>query len=321
MRILRNVLGKVVRIFLPRRWMRILRDPVLLPGYYRKFAQDIEPLIDVNQHVLNKDPEYLRAMLRKYGHIIDKALERPDFEPGHSKQWYDAAKTTLNLLEKNDAEEPTITWVKEKIHEYEKRQSQPFRPEKYGCISSDEEDYNTLIRIVKERRSIRNFTNQPVEIEKIRRIMEAINWAPSSCNRQPVKVFITTESALVKQCASTCAGATCFTGGACFMSFCADMRVYNLPEEYHLPDIDTGLGIQNGLLIAHTLGLSITLLSWAQHTNADDIKLRALLGISRHYKIIVNGLLGYPVSSKSAPARVKLEDTLVCVEHSINKDV
>jgi len=117
--ILRKILGKVLRLFLPQRWMRILRDPVLLPGYYRKFAQDIEPLIDMAQNGWNKDPEYLMAMLRKYAHIIDKALERPDYEPGHSRQWYDAAKTTLNLLEKNYASDPTITWVKEKIQEYE----------------------------------------------------------------------------------------------------------------------------------------------------------------------------------------------------------
>jgi len=73
------------------------------------------------------------------------------------------------------------------------------------------------MRIIKERRSIRNFTAQPVEIEKINRFLEAINWAPSSCNRQPAKVFITTKPELVEQCASTCAGATCFTGGAGFM--------------------------------------------------------------------------------------------------------
>lgn len=321
MQILREILGKVLRLFLPKRWMRILRDPVLLPGYYRKFAQDVEPLIDMAQNGRNKDPEYLMAMLRKYAHIIDKALERPDYEPGHSRQWYDAAKTTLNLLEKNYASDPTITWVKEKIQEYEKRQRHPKHTEKYGHIYSAEEDYHTLMRIIKERRSIRNFTDQPVEIEKINRIMEAINWAPSSCNRQPAKVFITTKPALVEQCASTCAGATCFSGGACFISFCADMRVYNLPEEYHLPDIDIGLGIQNSLLIAHALGLSITLLSWAQHTDADDINLRAILGIPKHYKIIVNALLGYPASSSAAPVRKKIDDTLVLVEHAKNKDV
>jgi len=188
--ILRKILGKVLRLFLPQRWMRILRDPVLLPGYYRKFAQDIEPLIDMAQNGWNKDPEYLMAMLRKYAHIIDKALERPDYEPGHSRQWYDAAKTTLNLLEKNYASDPTITWVKEKIQEYEKRQCHPEHTEKYGHIYSSEEDYHTLMRIIKERRSIRNFTDQPVEIEKINRFLEAINWAPSSCNSNRQKCLL-----------------------------------------------------------------------------------------------------------------------------------
>ncbi|TRD12229.1 nitroreductase [Erythrobacter insulae] len=45
---------------------------------------------------------------------------------------------------------------------------------------------------VKSRRSVRMFTDQPVELEKIRRVMDTARWAPSGCNYQPWEAAILT---------------------------------------------------------------------------------------------------------------------------------
>jgi glycosyltransferase involved in cell wall biosynthesis len=320
MQTLRKFLGKAIRAFLPARWIRILRDPVLLPGYYKNLAHEIEPMLDSVQTRHNNAPEYLTAMLRKYVHILDKGLDRPDFEPGHSKQWYKAAAAALDELGNNYDSDPSVTWAKEKVLEYEQRQINPARPESREQKRVSEEDYHTLIRMIKERRSVRDYATRPIEIDKLKIIIEALNWSPTSCNRQPAKAFIANEPELVRQCAQTCAGATCFSGeGACFISFCADMRVYNLPDEYLIPDLDLGLGIQNCLLVAHALGLSMTLLSWAQHTREDDAKLRNLLGIPSHYRIVVNSLSGYPAHVAETPPRKTLESTAVFVKSKRNE--
>jgi nitroreductase len=56
-------------------------------------------------------------------------------------------------------------------------------------ILSDEglDEFNKLI---KTRHSIRNFTDQPVDINKIKQAINIALYCPSACNRQPFKVYI-----------------------------------------------------------------------------------------------------------------------------------
>jgi nitroreductase len=42
-----------------------------------------------------------------------------------------------------------------------------------------------VLEVVKDRRSKRAYSNQPVEVEKIKSLFEAARWAPSSMNEQP----------------------------------------------------------------------------------------------------------------------------------------
>lgn len=109
---------------------------------------------------------------------------------------------------------------------------------------------------------------------------------------------------------STCAGATCFSGMAsAFFCFCADVRVYEMPHEVMLPYVDIGLGVQNCALAAHCLGVSLTMLTWAQHASEDDLKLRRLLQIPDYCLIVVNAVGGYPDGGTEVPARKRFEAT------------
>ena len=44
--------------------------------------------------------------------------------------------------------------------------------------------FNTLLTIIKSRRSIRHFKKTPVPQEHIKLLVEAATWAPSACNKQ-----------------------------------------------------------------------------------------------------------------------------------------
>ena len=45
----------------------------------------------------------------------------------------------------------------------------------------------TLLDLIKHRKSVRNFSDRPVEREKILMCLEAARLAPSACNSQPWK--------------------------------------------------------------------------------------------------------------------------------------
>ena len=53
-----------------------------------------------------------------------------------------------------------------------------------------------LTKGIFERRSIRKYKNTPVPRESLEKIMEAVNMAPTACNRQPFKFFLISNSAL-----------------------------------------------------------------------------------------------------------------------------
>ena len=43
---------------------------------------------------------------------------------------------------------------------------------------------DVLLDVIESRRSIRNFTKEPVPEKDIRKLIEAATWAPSACNKQ-----------------------------------------------------------------------------------------------------------------------------------------
>ena len=56
-------------------------------------------------------------------------------------------------------------------------------------------DYEALLDLVKTRRSIRAFTDQPVSEETVEKVIEAARWAPSGANSQPWEFIVIRDQA------------------------------------------------------------------------------------------------------------------------------
>jgi nitroreductase/NAD-dependent dihydropyrimidine dehydrogenase PreA subunit len=61
----------------------------------------------------------------------------------------------------------------------------------------DLDEWNAIERIVLERRSVRNFKDEPVPDHLIRRVLEAGRFAPSAGNCQPWQFIVITDRALI----------------------------------------------------------------------------------------------------------------------------
>ena len=48
----------------------------------------------------------------------------------------------------------------------------------------------TFLELAKARYSVRSFKDQPIEDEKLNRILEAGRIAPTACNNQPQKIYV-----------------------------------------------------------------------------------------------------------------------------------
>jgi nitroreductase len=271
----------------------------------------LEKYSKIIQKNYDSDPDLSLLLVRKFGHILDKGLHREDVEIGHSKNIALELEKHIEIAERKYYNEGTLVWAKNKLKIYYDLQKNgiiPVLDEKQEKTSINFNDFDILLR---NRRSDRSFLIQRVDDHIIKQLATTVNWAPSSCNKQPVIIYATSEPELAKSCLKCCKGGTGFSDFIpSFISFTADMRAYYLPEESYLPAIDTALGVQNFLLAAEILGLSATVLSWALKDKKEEEQLKELLLIPENVQIILNVVLGYPGRNSLLPIRKSIGHTL-----------
>lgn len=302
---MKKIFAKVAKKILPFRLYKLIANGfIIVPKYYESFIDSAEQYMNLSlEDNIKKDI----LLLRKYAHIIDKGLHRADAKPGHSHSIYMELKELVEKLSKTDfITDPTYLWAKERLHSYEilQQDSSHFKPFQGESTDSSPDNYNILSQIIKQRRSCRDYNEKPLDALVVSKICDVADWAPSSCNKQPLKVFVTNNPPLAAECLKCCKGGTGFSDFIpSFWVITANCRGYMWPTEIMLPTLDSSLCLQNMLLAAHTLGISGTVLTWAQSTSQENAKLRELLSIPEDYIIICCVVMGYPKSYFMVPSR------------------
>lgn len=102
------------------------------------------------------------------------------------------------------------------------------------------------------RRSIRKFTNQAVEPEKIDRLLRAAMQAPSAVNQQPWEFIVVQDKEVLAQVAATSPYANPVISSGVTFVLLADEDKMKVPAAWHQ---DMGAAAENLLLEAVHLGL------------------------------------------------------------------
>ena len=111
---------------------------------------------------------------------------------------------------------------------------------------------NPVIDAITTRRSVRQFTKEPVSDELVDQILESGLWAPSGKNNQPWKFAIIQDQALKESLAVLTHSRSIIQGAsACIAVFLDHFRVYDRTKDVQA----VGACIQNILLTIHSLGL------------------------------------------------------------------
>ncbi len=269
--------------------------------------------ISVYDNALRKPDEVLLSELRIGVHILDKGLQSPTWESGHSLSTYEHCSVLLTALEGSKlSSDPSFGWARAKMVEYARSQHHSSRRTDHDQNALGLElDAEAVSNWIKARRSVRVFAHRQISGALVRELAGIVNWAPNSCCRQPVFLYATTDPHLAADCMKLCAGATGFGPYVpLFICACADEGVYTI-RDHHLLYIDVALGIQNLLLLAHAHGIEGTVLNWTHATRRQDASLRRLLKVADSHCIILNVALGYPDSYPQPPARKGLDLTYV----------
>ncbi len=157
-----------------------------------------------------------------------------------------------------------------------------------------------VIRVIKERRSVREYISKPIPKEVLEDILDCGRLAPSARNLQPWLFVVITEKQTKEKIAKLALyGKFIADAGACISVFCErDAR--------HLVE-DGCAATQNMLIAAKAYGIDSCWVAGYERPYSEDI--RKLLGVPEKYKLISLISLGY--SDKTVTKAKKTLDEVV----------
>ena len=150
--------------------------------------------------------------------------------------------------------------------------------------------------IIQKRRSVREFTNEPVPNEKLRRVLEAARLAPSASNHQAWKFVVVKDSNKRKALAQAANNQT-FVGQAPIMTC-------GIPSYA----VDLAIAMEHIVLTAVDEGLGTCWIGAFSQENA-----RRILDIPDKYKVVTVMPIGYPARETATRSRKPFEE-VVCYE-------
>ncbi len=168
--------------------------------------------------------------------------------------------------------------------------------------------------IITRRQSDRQYDpNRPVEVEKIKRILEAARLAPSACNAQPWHFVVVDQPELRDQVADAVAsrllGMNHFTKQAPVHILVVEEHpnltsgIGGILKDKQFPLLDIGIAAAHITLAATAEGLGSCILGWF-----DEKAVRRLLHIPEKKRVILDIVLGYSAQPLREKKRKSLDE-------------
>ena len=150
-----------------------------------------------------------------------------------------------------------------------------------------------MVDTILNRKSVRKYTNQVIEQEKIDLILKAAMSGPTAVNARPWSFLVVNEPELLEKMADANGrAAQCLKQAKLGILVCGDLsRAFSRAPEYWV--VDCSIAAQNMILCAESIGLgSVWLGTWPQDDKIERQK--ALFNLPEH--IIPHSLIafGYP---------------------------
>lgn len=148
---------------------------------------------------------------------------------------------------------------------------------------------SSFFDLVAQRYSVRTFSQEPVEKDKILQILEAARLAPSAVNYQPWRFIVATDEDLKAEICQAYRGEWLRNAPVIIVA-CADHeQSWKRRDGKDHCDVDIAIAVDHLILTATELGLGTC---WVCAFDAE--RLHAILDLPEHVEPIVLIPLGYP---------------------------
>ena len=140
-----------------------------------------------------------------------------------------------------------------------------------------------VFEAVRTRLTVREFKPDPVPDDVVQKMLKAVQWAPSSRNRQPWRLVVVRDKDMLRKIGSIASSGR----------FVADapMAIAVAMENADRPDLDTGRAVQQMELVAWEEGLGTCFVGLRLAEQNRQIK--ELLGIPESFDLVTVLPFGY----------------------------
>ncbi len=160
-----------------------------------------------------------------------------------------------------------------------------------------------VFEAIQQRYSVRQYKDQPVEAEKLERVLEAARLAPSASNRQEWRFVVVTD-AETRQKLMAAAGGQGFVGQApVVIAACAETDEHVMRCGLMCYPIDVAIALEHIALQAVAEGLGTC---WVGAFDAEAVK--EILDIPQQIRVVQLMPLGYPDDQPGIKHRLALEE-------------
>lgn len=179
---------------------------------------------------------------------------------------------------------------------------------------------NPVITLLKNHRSVRAFTAEPVRDDMIRAIIEAAGAASTSNFIQAYTVIRVTDTETRKQIAQLSGPQPWVETSPLFLVFCADLKraqnacaceqkemVSGYTEQFIIATVDVSLMAQNAMIAAESMGLGGVFIGGIRN---DPETVCTLLKIPDQVYPVFGMCLGYPDEKQEQKPRLPLDMVL-----------
>jgi len=170
-----------------------------------------------------------------------------------------------------------------------------------------EDEMRVVEKLIYGRRSIRQFKDEPVPDEMIRKILQAGLWAPQGCNVGSIRYIVLKTPEEFKLVRSDIPVENCV-----MIVVCQDMRTYKaLGFDKRAPQnvyFDAGAAADHICLMAHALGLGAC---WLTHGEETQRRLREHFGLHEDFVSRNHIIVGWSDEAPIKSQRMRLDDVVI----------
>lgn len=166
----------------------------------------------------------------------------------------------------------------------------------------------SILDIIKNRRSIREFQEKEISEEVIDKLVEALIWAPSAGNLQSRKFYFVFNEKIKRELSKVALGQDFIAQAPLVVVGCTDDKIslrYRERGKNLYSICDVSASIQNIMLMAEENNLGTC---WVGAFNEKDVA--KILNLPKNLRPIVIIPVGYPAAKPFAPTRVSKNEAI-----------